>query len=212
MRDFVSIFLSCSFLLLYIFCIPYGIWVWITAYRGKWKLVAFQLAYPAVFLAMAWPLSNYLDSVYEAEYLRAVYDTEVTLGKPVYKYDTGRAFNGDGYTIYVYELPPEIRKRFTAVDRRLLTQFPQVPESRLDWSVQYWTPSPFDARFNEYLDFALSSYDLSVKSNLKPYFEAIRKALAGEDAYYAFFARNGDIDFFVVALAEGRLYEIYHNT
>jgi hypothetical protein len=212
MREILLMLLDLAIGIAYLGCIPYGIWVWITAFRGKWKRVAQQIAYPALLLAIIWPVSHCLHAQKYAEYLQGVFDTNVSLGTPIYEYESGRALNGDGYSISVYELPTAIRQRFQAADQRLLTQFPQTTRSRANWGVNHWAEGPFDPQYNTYLDFALSEYDVGREPSLAHRYQEMRAALARGRTYYAFFDYLKNIDFFVVDLEEGRLYMINHNT
>ena len=135
----------------------------------------------------------------------------------MYYHESPRAFNGDGYSISVYELPGSIRDRFESPDEGLLANFPQRPSYRNDWSAQRWKRSPFDDEFDEYLDFALSSYDSDKMTGIYDQFDAIRKAPSGGEAYYAFFYCSHkeyllNVDMFIIDLGGNRLYTINHNT
>jgi len=161
-------------------------------------------------------VSSVLDAKAYSEYLSGLYDTNVTLGSALYEYDSPRAFNGDGYSISIYELPANIRSRFESADERLLTEFPKRPSYRDRWNSQHWREAPFDTKFEKYLDFALSRYDED-RTGLSSQFQAIREALSRKRTYYAFFTYDhgdhpGNIDLFIVDLEGGRLYSINHNT
>jgi hypothetical protein len=212
MRDMILLTLDALLAIACVASIPYGIWVWITAFRGRWKQVGRQIAYPSVLLATIWPVSQCLHAQMHAEHLKSIFDADVSLGTPLYEYESGRALNGDGYSISVYELPAAIRQRFQTADQRLLKQFPQPTGSRSNWGVNHWTEGPFDPTYDTYLDFALRKYDVGQESTLALQFKAIRAGLARKQAYYAFFNYLKNIDFFVVDLQEGRLYVINHNT
>lgn len=149
------------------------------------------------------------------EYLANLYGTKVTLGKPLFSYDSERSFNGDGYSITIYELPDSIRQRFSSADETLLSEFPKRPGYRKHWQSERWRRTPFEARFAKYLKFALSEY--SPTSGLESQFAEIRKILAEEGRFYSFFYnqhddRPGDADFFIIDLPGNRLYVINHNT
>jgi hypothetical protein len=63
----------------------------------------------------------------------------------------------------------------------------------------------------------LSSYDAQEAPELASHLEAIRRVLDSEGSYYALFYyratdRVSDIDFFLVDLANNRLYIVKHNT
>lgn len=61
-----------TFAIAYLTLIPYGIWVWITAFRGRWKQVGRQIAYPWVSFAIIWPVSQYLHAQKRAEHLKSI--------------------------------------------------------------------------------------------------------------------------------------------
>lgn len=148
---------------------------------------------------------------------RGIYDSKVELGAPVFRYDSDRSFNGDGYSFSVYDLPATVRTRFESVDDRLLTAFPKRSSYRKDWKVECWREAPFDEKFKGQLEFALSSYDSDKASGLSEHFVAIRKALGRKGTYYAFLYHSptgyiANVDLFVVDLIDGRLYRINHNT
>lgn len=198
-------------------CIPYGIWIIYSLFKKKWRRVGFQVGIPVAVYACLAGASALSSSKIHANYLAGLYDCEVTLGAAIYEYDSDRAFNGDGYSLSVHELPATIRRRFEAVDQRLLTEYPKHPSYRNHWSFEHWREAPFDDKFKEYLDFALSSYDAGMAPELNLHFGAIRNALARKGTYYAFFYNSptnhiGDIDLFIVDLVKGRLYSINHNT
>jgi hypothetical protein len=148
------------------------------------------------------------------EYLRGLYDADVTLEDALYRYDSPRAFNGDGYSIAVHELPPEIRSRFEASDERLLSQFPMRPDYRHKWETQHWQAGPITSDFKNHIDFALMGS--KGDPGLPGAFHAVREALAREQTFYAFFFKTPggllqNIDLFVVDLKGGRLYVINQN-
>jgi hypothetical protein len=197
--------------------IPYGIWMICSIFNKKWKRVCFQIAIPvAVYTSLA-GLSTLSSSKAHADYLAGLYDTEVELGTPLFEYDSDRSFNGDGYSFSVYALPSNIRKRFEAADDRLLKEYPKHPSYRSHWQFERWREAPFDDKFKEYLDFALSSFDEGNASELTEHFAAIRSALQRKGTFYALFYHRpsghvGDVDFFIVDLSAGLLYSINHNT
>jgi len=217
MHDIVTA-IGCIVLLITILgCIPYGIWVIYSMFKKKWKRVGFQIAIPVGVYACLAGVSALSSSKAHAEYLVGLYDVEVELGPAIFEYDSDRSFNGDGYSFAVYELPTNIRKRFESADDRLLMEYPKHPNYRDHWQFERWREAPFDEKFKEYLDFALSRYDSGHASELTKHFGAIRSALQRKGTFYAFFYNRpsgylGDVDFFIVDLSEGRLYSINHNT
>jgi hypothetical protein len=217
MNDIVTAIGGIVLLITILGCIPYGIWLIYSLAKRKWKRVGFQIAIPLAVYACLAGASAISGSKAHAEYLVGLYDTEVVLGPAIFEYNSDRAFNGDGYSISVYDLPTKLRKRFESADNRLLNEYPKHPSYRNHWQFEHWREAPFDEKFMEHLNFALSSYDSGKASGLTSCFEAIRKALARKGTFYALFYYKpggyiGDIDFFVVDLVEGRLYSINHNT
>ncbi len=198
-------------------CIPYGIWIIYSMFKKKWKRVGLQIAIPVAVYACFAGIATLSSSKAHADYLVGLYDTEVEFGPAVFEYNSDRSFNGDGYSFSVYELPAKIRKRFESADARLLTEYPKQPSYRNHWQFEHWREAPFDDKFREYVDFALSSYDAGNASELTKHFESIRSALQRKGTFYAFFYNRpsghvGDVDFFIVDLTEGRLYSINNNT
>lgn len=194
--------------------IPYTILIIYSAIKKNWKRVVFLLALPiGIFIV----LCIFTLMISEKASYASLFNVYTRLGKPLYEYDSPRAFNGDGYSFRAYELPTDIRNSFKAPDQKLLTEFPKQPFSSNGWSVQPWKEAPLTPSFNQYIEFALSNYDERNESSLSPYFKAIREALSSKGTFYSFFSRGNeqcpqDIDLFIVDLKNNRLYIINHNT
>lgn len=217
MRVVVSVIWAIAFLVTLVGCIPYLIWMIRTGVKRRWKRLGFQLGVPMVIFSLLAAVSAVVKAYEYKQYLDGLYDTNVDLGTPVFEYHSARSFNGDGYSISVYEVPSSIRTRFDSADERLLTEFPKHPSYRDHWNFEPWHEAPFDTKFEAYLDFALSRYDADRAPGLAGQFEAIRLSLQRQGTYYAFFHHfagdyPGDIDLFIVDLVGGRVYLINHNT
>lgn len=189
--------------------IPYAIWSIRTAIKKNWKKFGIQVGAPVVYFAILIGISVFTESGAQDQYLKDVYDADVEFADPVFKDESPRSFNGDGASLYIYEIPDQIRRRFENQDSRLMTDFPKRPHFRRDWSVVTWKEAPFDSNLEKYLDFAL--YASSKHS------EEIRDALSRKGTFYSFFhydhgSSPGNVDFFVVDLVGGRVYEINVNT
>ncbi len=198
-------------------CIPYGIWLIRTAIQKRWKRLIFQIIIPVMAYAILMVVTSLANKHQYNRDLQDCFDTKVNLKNPLYEYNSERGFNGDGYSISVYELPASIRERFESADERLMKTFPVRPDYREHWNSEHWHKSPFDPQFAKYLEFALARYLADDSSQIVAYHEAIQKALDHPGCYYSFFYNNhdedvGDIDFFVVDLINNRLYMINHNT
>ena len=210
MTTIVLLVISLAALLAFI---PYAIWIILSAFRKRWKRVGIQLAIlcmVVVGMAGAW---HFL----KEDRVASLFDCEVTLGPALFKYASERHFNGDGYSLWVYELPGTVRARFNSADQRLLTKYPKSSDIAGRWRTEHWRQTPFVGEFQDGLQLVLSSYDAKEAPELDSHLKAIRQALDNGGSYYAFFYyravdRISDIDFFLVDLANDRLYIVNHNT
>ncbi|MEE9491795.1 MAG: hypothetical protein V3W04_00235 [Gammaproteobacteria bacterium] len=217
MDETVTVIWAAAFIVILIGFIPYGIWFFISLIKKRWERAAWLFALPLLLFMIFHAISIPLEKIAYSKYLREIYDVEIDLKSAIYNYDSPRSFQGDGYSISVYELPIEIRQRFESADTRLLEQFPKRPNYRSKWSIEQWSEAPLDPKFNKHLDFSLSSYDAKHVSELSSYFHDIRSALKQKNTYYAFFFKGhkdfpGNIDMFIIDLDNNRLYDINHNT
>ena len=149
------------------------------------------------------------DSAYDDQYVLDIYDSETDLDEPLYKYTPERSFNGDGVSLYIFELPVSIRQRFENSDSRLISDFPKRPYYRDDWSTVSWREAPLSKEHKMYFDFALHASSSHA--------EELRESLSRAGTFYSFFHYDhGDhpsnVDFFIVDLEAGRIYEINVNT
>lgn len=208
---------SIVFLITLLGFIPYGILMIYTSVKHQWKLLGLQVAIPLAAFLLLGGISWIIYTCEYGRYMEELYDTKVDIGSPIFEYEHIGGVNGDGYSISVYELPSSVRFRFEAADERLLSDFPRHPSYRDHWSLEPWRRSPFDQKFGEYLDFALSADDEGNASELTNHLNAIRSALKMEGSFYAFFYNRtsgylGDVDFFIVDLIGGRLYFLNQST
>lgn len=198
-------------------CIPYLVWVIRTALRKNWRKVGYQIGVPMVVFLILSGVTAMDDHFALKRYYEGLFDSKADLGTALFKYDSEGGFNGDGYSISVYELPASVRTRFESADDKLLNQFPKKPGYRDRWATVSWREAPMENRFSQYLDFALSGLDSRSNPELLNHFESIRRAMSQPDTYYAFFHYDhggypANIDLLIVDLKEGRLYLINHNT
>lgn len=96
--------------------IPYEIWIAYTDFKRRWKRVGIQIGIPVVVYSILLGASALITPMIQADNLNDRYDCEVSLGEPIYEYDSERSFNGDGYSFSVYPLPSTVRKRFESAD------------------------------------------------------------------------------------------------
>lgn len=196
--------------------IPLLVYVVILATRRQWKKIACWTLIP---LGIYLPFSGLVLAVSHHHFSTThhrIFGAKFDLGEPLFEYQSPRGFNGDGYSIRVYPLPDVVRQRFSAADRGL-PQLPPTSFDRKDWQSQPWQAAPLAPEFEKHLAFTLALYDQRQNQDLLNAFSAIREALAGPSAYYAFrYYMHGDhpgnIDFYLVDLADGKIYLINHNT
>jgi hypothetical protein len=189
--------------------IPYAIWVLRSAMKKHWKKVGILFGAPVAYFSALIGVTALTNLGASDRYFRDTYDAEGSFSDPIYKYESQRSFNGDGASLYVFDLPAQLRHRFEQKDSRLLTEYPKRPDYRSHWEVITWREAPFDTSLDKYLDFALYASSEHTKE--------IRHALSRSGTFYAFFhydhgSSPGNVDFFIVDLLEGRVYEINVNT
>jgi hypothetical protein len=197
----------------------YFVWIVRTAMKKRWLLLAALLVAPvlavAALIGLGMSHKQYTDALYCGD---DFYGASVALPKPTFAYDSHDSFHGDGFSIAVYPLPPEIRQRFSAKDASFQKDYPKAPSIRgPDWQTQHWRPTPPAPEYEKYVEFALSSGDLDNASGLADLFRTVREALARQGNFYAFVCKDGkyvpgNIDFFLVDLKGNRLILINHNT
>ena len=138
-------------------------------------------------------------------------------GKRVYRYDSERAFNGDGYSILVVELTPEVARYFHSPPAGFFANYPHKPDVRSRWQAVHWRTGPARADEQKFIDFALGENAPNEQPLLDKAFASARRSLAKPTACYAYcYLQNGknvsDIDFFLIDPEERRLYIINSNT
>jgi len=202
-------------IILFLLSIPIGgiiylIWMVRTGIKKKWKRLGLQIITPVLLSVMLFGILNVYQKNYHAKSLEYMYATRIQkLPAPIYNYDSGRSFQGDGYSLTVYPLPKVIKNRFQKADKLLLTQYPKFPEYGEDWQTVKWHKSPIDSKYNSYLSFALSDGGLP---GIKNHLQAINSSLSRPGSFYSFVHRGLlDIDFFVIDLQQDKIYHINHN-
>ena len=141
--------------------------------------------------------------------------SEFALGKPGYHYDTGPSFNGDGYSISVYDLTPEMARYFSAPPPEFFASYPKKLDPR--YELQTWNRGPVRDDEKWFINFALREKAPKEQARLDKAYEAIRRSLAKSTTHYAYsYLMNGelvsDIDFFLIDPEEQRLYIIKYHT
>ena len=142
------------------------------------------------------------------------------LSSPVFSFDSERAFNGDGYSIYRYSLPLAVAESLERPPETFFTGLPKKPSYRSEWKTKYWRRTPVAQDEQEFVQFASPRgyFDDASRSEA----EFLQQLLREEDNYYAYFyfmagplngiTWPGNIDFFVLSPRRRVLYVINHNT
>jgi len=196
--------------------IPYLIWL-VVSIRGKrWRRTGILIAAPLLFYLLLGWISLFNAQAGQAQYLRDLYDVEVDYGEPLFQFHSERAFNGDGYSLWVFELPDTVRSQFEDPGADFLQSFPKKPGYRSDWEAGHWREAPLQPEFESDLTFALQVIG-DGEPGLSAYLDEIQQALASRGTFYALFRnKNADrlanIDLFIVDLERGRIYQINRNT
>jgi len=189
-------------------------WMVATAWRRRWRTLLFQLAGGIAYVGILWAAGAMHQRLEDSRYFEGLFSTPTRLTTPLFRHDSPRAFNGDGYSFAVYPLPPEIRRIFENFDRQQLADFPRRPAFRSHWKTRAWHPSPAVAGDRKYIDFALSGGGSPELARLQA---DAKRALATAGGFIGYFyfdhgAHPGNVDLFIIDLERQRLFLINLNT
>lgn len=189
--------------------IPYLIWVIVTIIKKKWKKLTYMIAIPTAFYGCVFLAQVWLNNISHNNYLEGIYGGKTVLSDPIFTNDSERSFNGDGASIYVYDLPDEVKHRFIKPSEDFLSQYPIKPSYRSHWEAQTWRQAPYTESDQKYIDFGLWAA-ASQEGSLK-------NALNRTSTYYAYFHYDhgdnpGNIDLYVIDLLENKIYFVNLNT
>ncbi|MEO0413916.1 MAG: hypothetical protein AAF226_03060 [Verrucomicrobiota bacterium] len=216
MHQFITAFTAICFLIGILGGIPFLFWVIFTALAKRWKKVGIQLGVAALLFGVVFGLNTWSNAQTKKSYVRGIFNTAASLGSPLKRVETDRAFNGDGYSFTVYELPLEVKERFANFDTALKETYPIRPEYRSGWQTSHWKQGPHPEIDDSLeLKLAMPNYD-GQTDGLKPDFEELKEILAGSEAFYSYFYktqsdRPSNIDLFVIDLKGNRFFAINHN-
>ena len=142
--------------------------------------------------------------------------------KKVFLYDSERCWNGDGYSLIVLELTPEIARYFSAPPPEFFAKYPKKPDYRARWQAVKWHTGPIRADEKVFTDFVFMDRDARELKQLEKSFADLRRSLAKPTTHYAYFHQTVpkldhtpqvcDIDFFVIDPEEGLFYFVNFNT
>jgi hypothetical protein len=201
----------------------WGIWTWKTFRRKNLRLFYFQLIFFLIGLfVMTWWLRVFPGSswYYERERYKALTGKLFTADE-VYVHESPRAFNGDGYSIWVYELDEKTASTFTMPNNEFFKFYPKKSDSRQDWGTRTWQRTPLQPEEDKFRSFALSDFlpeDKDKAKKLKETFAYLEKVLNEEGSYYAYNYYLHDegivsnIDFYILIPKDRRLVVINSNT
>ncbi len=197
--------------------VPFAISLGRCALKKQWKKVGLHFAAVLVLGPSLWALANTIRAHEYSKYLSNIFGANVTVGAAVFEYDTPRSFQGDGFSLVVYEAPESVRVQFENPDDKFTSEYPKRPLERKDWLTRSWSKAPITPENAKYIRFALSEIPPPNSGDFDVHTKAIREALSHGRAYYSFFYNEpngnlGDIDFFIVDLEGNRVYLINQNT
>ena len=118
------------------------------------------------------------------------------LGDPIEEYHSERAFNGDGYSIDIYELNSQQNMYFESPNPEFYTEYP-AEELREDWETNRWEKTPLKKE-------DMPAFCVAVLYRNKVQIDL--NEIVNEDGnYYAyqFFRHNeviiGNVDFYIIS-------------
>lgn len=146
---------------------------------------------------------------------RELFGRGFVLGSPRHSYDSPRAFNGDGYSIEVFETPDGLARLAAFPPAEFCSAFPIRPPFRSHWSGVPWHSTPITGKERMFLEFALMARADSVELTAA---QRLLERLANEPGHYIayFYYMHGDhvgnVDFFLISPSARVLIVVNHNT
>jgi hypothetical protein len=134
-----------------------------------------------------------------------------------YEYHSDRGFNGDGYSIYIYQIYDPLIQHFQNNIDNLSKSYPNKPWYREDWQTKKWSIGPIPENEIIFFDFSLPGYvDMPNDYEIKK--EMIYNLIKTESNYYFSYhykmhdERPDNIDFYLVFPNKKIFVIINHNT
>lgn len=139
----------------------------------------------------------------------------------IYSYHTKRAWNGDGYSIQIFEINEKTIKQFLDSKKNFLNPHLKLYDDRENWNKKNWKRSPLPKNEMIYSEFALTglakqnSVIYGRNENIETFINTI---LNEKGNYYAYFyslqseGNVGNIDFFIISPNRRLLIVINNNT
>ena len=148
-------------------------------------------------------------------YLRELFGRSFALASPRLSYHSARSFNGDGYSIEVFDTPDALSRWASSPPPEFTTQFPMRPSYRSHWSGVHWRQTPISADDQKFIEFALG--EQADSSDLKAAKELLARLVKEPGDYFAYFyymhgKHVGDLDFFLLSPSERVFIMLNSNT
>ena len=151
---------------------------------------------------------NPIEKAEERNYNVELTGFEFNDGELIYEYETERAFNGDGYSIWIYKIDDQTAEYFKNPKAEFFTKYPSA-ELRSHWETELWKKTPFDKQEKKFLNFA--------HSNLEELEFELEDLLYEKGNYYAYkyYMHSygiGNIDFYIICPNRKLIVQINNNT
>jgi hypothetical protein len=146
------------------------------------------------------------------------------LDDEICKYESKRAPNGDGYSIYVFKMANEMIEYIVNNFGDIKNEYPLKSKRRNTWMKEGWKETPFIEYEKTFYDFCIDieyiyfNESVSVINNVKKAISYFSKIMSKTGSYYSYNYYMpggkylGDIDFFVFNINRKILICINHNT
>ncbi len=154
-----------------------------------------------------------IEKIQEKNYNLELTGFEFNDGKLVYIDESERSFNGDGYSIWIYEIDEKTAKYFKNPNDEFFSKYPNT-ELRSNWKSEFWKKTPFDQKEQQFFNFAHSSLD-KLKFELEDLLIEKGNYYAYEYYMHNFSDENifiGNIDFYIICPNRKIIVKINHNT
>ena len=139
--------------------------------RSKIKIVSIWLLALLFFSGLVFkilPGSKYfwwpIEAIESKSYTKNLMGISFILPEPIYEFDSGRDFFGDGSSLTIYELEERVIENLVTSDSIFFSQYPKQG-IRSDWGIEKWTKTPLSSEHQDAYYFA-SQVDNSSKYNL----------------------------------------------
>ena len=154
-----------------------------------------------------------IEKIQENKYHKELTGFEFHNGPLIYEYETRRDFNGDGYSIWIYELEEDASKYFKNPNTDFFVKYPKT-NLRNDWQVEFWKKTPFQKNEQKFIDFAHSPLN-TLEFELEDLLNEEGNYYGYEYYMHDFGDKTifvGNIDFYIICPDRKLIVKINHNT